>query len=452
MIHWIRADREQFMHVEFTDGFNVVLADSSETSSDKDSRNGLGKSTLIDIIHFLLGSDPDKGSALRQEPLRGWTFEMSVDLRGQEVVVRRNPDALNRIVVDADTSAWPVQLQRDLVTGEQFMSRDNWTALLGWAMFGLPAGETGKRKGEKYVPTFRSLIAYFARRRGAFQNPFEQFRRQSEWDKQVNIAHLLGLNWEHARRWQLLRDRESELKELNRAIKTGVAAEVLGSLGALESAKVRLEQEIEREARDLAEFGVHPLHQEIQREADRLTFEIRDLTNQSVSDQGLLSLYEQSLEEEQAPDDEAVVAVYREAGIVLPDRVVRRLEEVQAFHREVVRNRRTFLEGEIGRLNREIAERQSRIHELSKTRAEHLQTLASHGALEEFNRLQQIHASRVPALEALNHRIALWQSFERGQSAIKIERESLRLDARSDKRLSRSSTRTPKPCMTLRVS
>ena len=56
MIHAVRCDHPSFNTVSFKSGFNVVLADKTNQSSIKDSRNGLGKSLLIEIIHFCLGA------------------------------------------------------------------------------------------------------------------------------------------------------------------------------------------------------------------------------------------------------------------------------------------------------------------------------------------------------------------------------------------------------------
>jgi uncharacterized protein YydD (DUF2326 family) len=63
MINAVFANRNSFKAVEFLPGFNVILADRAETSSARESRNGLGKSTLIEIIHFCLGSRTRKVQA-----------------------------------------------------------------------------------------------------------------------------------------------------------------------------------------------------------------------------------------------------------------------------------------------------------------------------------------------------------------------------------------------------
>jgi uncharacterized protein YydD (DUF2326 family) len=429
MIRRVSADQEGFKTVYLQPGFNVVLADRTQGASNKDSRNGLGKSLLIDIIHFCLGSEPGPGDVLRQEPLRNWTFELELDLRDRTYLVRRNTDTPGKVYVYGDSSDWPIRTRVDKDTGEPAMTRDEWTRLLGWAMFGL----SSDRPTEKYVPTFRSLISYFARRDlGAYLDPFKQHPNQQEWDKQVNGAFLLGLNWEHAQRWQQLKDRENEIKQLNRAIKTGLATEFLGSLGSLETARIRLDREIKREQADLDSFRVHPEYQAVEEEANRLTFAIRDLTNANVVDQGMLELYRQSLAAEKPADDRLVAEVFAEAGVVLSGQVVKRLDEVHEFHRQVVGNRRAFLEGEIGRLRAGIAQRERDVARLTEQRASLLEILRSHGALDEYMRLQQRLGAKVAELGTLDRRIELWQRLEREQSSVKIEKEGLRLDARAD--------------------
>ena len=429
MIFRVSSDHKQFRSVDFEPGFNVVLAERTTESSEKDSRNGLGKSLLLDIIHFCLGSDPKPGDVLRQEPLRDWTFELEVEIRERPILVRRNTDNLNKVFIYGDTAGWPIETKPDKETAEPSMTRDEWARLLGWAMFGLPH----ERSGEKYLPTFRSLISYVARTDlGGYLDPFKQHPRQMEWDKQVNIAFLLGLNWQHAQTWQLLKDRENDLQQLSRAIKTGIAAEFLGSIGALESARVRVERDVRRQESDLATFRVHPQYREIEEQANRLTFAIRDLSNQNVVDQGMLDLYRESLLTEEPADHQVVADVWAEAGVVLSGQVVRRLDQVQEFHRQVVSNRRSFLEGEIGRLRANIAERGGRIAGLTERRAQQLAVLRSHGALDEYMRLQRLHAEKVAELENLDRRIELQQKLEREQSAVKIEKERLRLDARAD--------------------
>ncbi|WP_333206490.1 AAA family ATPase [Microcoleus sp. Pol17_C1] len=87
MIRAIRCNHTSFKTVEFRPGFNVILADRTEESGSKDSRNGLGKSTLIEIIHFCLGSTLQKAKGLDSINLRGWAFSLELTLSNQVITV-----------------------------------------------------------------------------------------------------------------------------------------------------------------------------------------------------------------------------------------------------------------------------------------------------------------------------------------------------------------------------
>src|SRR5580693_5426941 len=57
----VSSNQPSFREVEFKPGFNVILAERTKDATKKDSRNGLGKSTLIEIISFCLGSKGKRG-------------------------------------------------------------------------------------------------------------------------------------------------------------------------------------------------------------------------------------------------------------------------------------------------------------------------------------------------------------------------------------------------------
>ena len=107
-------------------------------------------------------------------------------------------------------------------------------------MFGVPC----EGFPYEYAPKFRSLLPYFVRRgRDAFSIAFEHYRKQLEWDKQVNNAFLLDiLAWEDASDWQELRHKKKHLDNLRLASKAGIFGEMFGSSGELKEAeKIRLE-------------------------------------------------------------------------------------------------------------------------------------------------------------------------------------------------------------------
>jgi uncharacterized protein YydD (DUF2326 family) len=426
MITAVKANQATFRPVEFRPGFNVVLADRTKESSKKDSRNGLGKSTLIDVIHFCLGSGTRAGQGLRVPQLRGWSFTLELVLSGRAIAVSRSTDDDRFVVVQGDTSGWAIE--PDAHEGRPVLAVADWTRVLGTLMFGLPV-----QAPTPYVPTFRSLISYVIRRgRDAFTTPFEHYRKQSEWDKQVANAFLLGLSWEDARDFQLLKDKEALLGKLKSASKAGLMDSLLGSVGELEAEKVRLEQRLTEKKRSLGAFRVLPEYRTVEAEANALTAEAHDLVNRTLSQERLLSLYQTSLRDERHPDQDDVVALFRQAGVDLPGALVRKLEEVKEFHNTVLSNRRSFLEQEIVMIRRAIADRSRRVEELTEKKQNLLSILKAHGALEELTVLQRAALETEGALRDVVSRISNLKRFDEGKSAVRIDRELLTQRARRD--------------------
>jgi uncharacterized protein YydD (DUF2326 family) len=427
MIKKVFANKSSFKAVEFQPGFNVVWADRTKESTKKGSRNGLGKSTLIEIIHFCLGADASRGKGLPVSPLKGWAFSIVLEVGNSDILITRAVDRPSFVTIDGDTSSWPIQ--GTVEKGRLTYGIKEWNSLLGYLMFGL----TVTARERKYRPAFRGLISYCIRRgKDAFSTPFEYFRKQREWDIQLNNAFLLGLAWEDAADLQVLKDRKKGLEEFRKARKAGVVQGFIGSLGDLEAQKVRLNSHSERERAELQSFKVHPQYTRVQAEANALTNEIHELVNANTMDKRLVELYERSLTGEQPPLGETIDQLYKEAGVALPGVTLRRLDEVREFHRTIVKNRRTFLSTEIERLNREIAKRDCRVQEKTEKRASVMEVLRTHGALEEYTLLQKRHMDTINKLNSVSTMIQNLKTFENGISDIKIEQEELRKKARQD--------------------
>ena len=413
--------------MEFASGFNVVLADRTQESTRGDSRNGLGKSTLLEIIHFCLGSSSRGASTPFHDTLHDWIFTLDLTTRRQRYKASRSTGDPRRVNIEGNTEQWSIQPER--TNGQYWLKVGDWNLLLGSLMFGLPVIQEQKL----YRPTFRSLISYFIRRgHDAFSSPFSHFRRQKQWDIQVQNAFLLGLGWESASEWQSIKDKEKVLTALREGASVGAVQGFLGSVGELESQIVLLESDVQRRGQELSEFRVHPQYRQVESEANTRTEKIHKLSNQNVADRRLLKFYEQSFEQEEQPRTDDVVDLFRQVQVELPDLVMRRLNDVQAFHMRIIDNRRQFLSIEVERLRREIAARDIAIQEQSDQRAEFMTILQTHRALDEFSRLQRLHTESISRLENLKLRLSNLRTLEEGRSSLRIDREVLQREARAD--------------------
>jgi uncharacterized protein YydD (DUF2326 family) len=427
MIKKISANQPSFKTVELQPGFNVILADRTKESTKKDSRNGLGKSTLIQIIHFCLGAKALPGKGLLVEPLKGWEFSLAMEVDNRELTVTRQVDNPRFISIQGDIAQLPVSAKNQ--KGRLSYGISDWNSLLGQLLFGLMIPEAR----EKYQPSFRSLVSYYIRRgRDSFSTPFENHRKQQKWDIQVNNAFLLGLAWEDAAEMAKLEDRRKGLNDFKNAAKSGVVEGFLGSLGDLEARKVRLSSLVELEASQLQSFRVHAQYQQLQADANQLTDEIHELVNANTMAKRRLDLYGRSLNAEKPPLPDSMEKIYQEAGIALPGVTLRRLEEVRNFHNTIIDNRRAFLAEEIEEIKHLIDKRDHLIRVKTEKRSSLMEILSTHGALEEYTLLQRRHLTTVSELNAVKSMIENLKAFESGLSEVRIAQERLQQTARRD--------------------
>lgn len=420
MIHSITANQSSFRRVEFTPGLNVILADRTEESSRKDTRNGLGKSTLIEIIHFCLGAKVFRGQGLAIPALEGWAFTMEMSLGGDRITVARAVASANAVLVAGLSDDWPELPSSDLMAQRSF-TQAQWRAFLGRTLFSLPSADA-----PKYNPSFRSLVSYFVRRgHDAFGDPFTHSRHQRIWDKQLHVALLLGLEWRHAVQWQVLRDRQADQKKLRELIDRDAVPHLGGSVGELEAERVTLAQEIEDSSRALQTFRVHPEYESIRDEANQLTEELHRQANDNVVASRRLDLYSQAIKSEEPPAADSIEDVYEEMGTVFSEQVRRSLAEAREFYGLVVQDRRRFLQKETSRLEKQIVETDQRIRDLTESRARLLEILTTHGALEEMVKLQERHVTKCQELERVKEQIERRRQIESEERRVARDRADL---------------------------
>ncbi|MFT4274945.1 MAG: DUF2326 domain-containing protein [Rhodopseudomonas sp.] len=432
MIRRFGSDLSSFKTLTFKPGLNILLADKSEGANDRQSRNGAGKTSFIELVHFLFGADARKDSIFRSDVLSAWTFDVVVDIKGDTISAARTGTKPSRIVVNGPVEIWPISPQFDSRAGMFELSNENWKANLGQLWFGLPISV--EDEAERFHPSFRSLFSYFVRRQnsGGFQQPMQHSAMQQAWDQQVSICYLLGLDWSIPGRFQELRAQEKVAQELRKAARSGdlgrffgKAADLRTKLTIAEARAVRLRQQLET-------FEVVPEYKALEREANEITREIDGMNVENVVDGDLLQQLRASLTDEDAPDLGDVSKLYAEAGIVLPDMVRRRFDEVERFHRTIIENRRAHLAAEIASAEARVAERDQRTLERDRRRRQIMGVLRSGGALEHYTSLREETGRAEAEVEGLRQRLDTAERIESTKAELDIERANLTKSLRDD--------------------
>lgn len=429
MIHSLSANKASFHKITFKSGLNIILAERSTTSTEKDTRNGIGKSTLIEIIDFCLGSRATKGQGLLIEPLVDWSFTLEITIKENRVKITRSINDQNIINIKGSTKGWPEQPELNEKTGELYFKADRWRAFLGLVLFNTPQ----RTSQSAYKPSYRSLISYFIRRGpDAYTSPFRHFRQQKTWDIQLHTAYILGMNWEYASRWQGLKDKEDVVKAFEKAVKTGAMEGAIGTIGELETQSIQLAQKIKDADTALDSFKVHPQYESIQDETTRLTAEIHQHTNSNISDKRKLSHYQKTITEEENSLASSLESLYEEFKITLPENITKTLAEARNFQKKILKNRRGFLESEINNIARSITSRNEEINSLIEQRSIYLETLKTHGALQELTRLQEHNLTLKGQLDRTQARLQELKDIKITKRQVKDDKTDLIRTAETD--------------------
>lgn len=420
MIHRIYSSLASFKSLDLKPGLNVLIAKKESGASDKQTRNRAGKTSLIEIVHFVMGSDAGKDSFFRSEPLANESFGMAFDLGGEQLRVERSGHQKSKIHAEGPS----------FLNGRTGFSNSEWVELLGEKMFGLhQVPDTNGR-----APTFRSLFAYFVRRQlsGAFTTPEKQAAMQQAGDYQVALLFMLGLDWTIASDWQKVRDREKTLAELKKAAGAGAFGSIIGKASDLRTQLTVAEARLTGLRSQVAAFRVLPQYAELEAEADQLTREINELLNANVIDTVTISELERAIQAEAPPSLADLQSVYAEAGVALPDVAIKRYDDVRSFHESVIRNRRDYLVGELDAAKQRVAAREQEKLRRDERRAVVMGILQSHGALDQFSQLQGQASRSEATVESLRQRFEAAEQLEGTKNELEIERNRLTLRLRRD--------------------
>jgi uncharacterized protein YydD (DUF2326 family) len=249
---------------------------------------------------------------------------------------------------------------------------------------------------------------------------------------QVNISYLLGLDWQVPRAWEDVRAKERGLRELRKLANSGALGARVGDVAELRTELVVAEGRIENLRRNLDNFTVVERYVELQEEASNLTRNIAELNDQMLLQRRYVAELTESLSNELPPAPVDVERLYAEAGLVLPEIVVRRFEDVERFHVSIVENRRSYLESERILAEEDILRLVDELSRQDSRRAEVMRLLQSGGALTTFTALQQDLVREEAQAQALRARYEASLALESEKTEATSERQRLRGRLRRD--------------------
>lgn len=253
---------------------------------------------------------------------------------------------------------------------------------------------------------------------------------------QVALTALLGLDWTVPGELQQVRERETGLRELKKAVGAKTLGDFVGNSTDLRKESALLNERVGALRRDLAAFQVVAEYRDLEKEAATLTRQMNALADENVLDAQARQSLEAAIRDER-PDSirmDDLERFYKEAGVSLPGVVLRRFEDVQTFHESVVANRRSYLEGELLAVDERVAGRETEKARLNQRLAEIMRILSSGRALDQFAELQAELSRREAEYESVRRRLDAAERLEGDKAKLGMERSRIFLRLQQDHR------------------
>ena len=305
-----------FHSVEFHDGLNVILG--KRTKASNKTTNGVGKSLLVKLIDFCLGSDRIEEFC---EPLNGWIFNLDVKIHGIDHHISRSVDNQTKILFD----------------DQEF----------GYKKFREKLSETIEQSDDF---SFRQLITKFLRRGKYAYTSFDKFvEKEQEADVSAILIYLLGLDYKYCLRKKANKVRINELKEFKKTYKRNSAIKDVLEINDdnIDIEISNLEYEIEEKERLLNETKFAENYEDIKSKATTLSQELNALENEKFYLEKRRDSILQGLEKTNSVSLADVRNLYEKANIAWNNELAHSLKEIESFHDQLFQKRKTELNKEL---------------------------------------------------------------------------------------------------------
>lgn len=360
----LRANKKSFHTVSFNSNGITVIAAIKETEDQRKTYNSVGKSLTIALIHFCLGSNSNKEFELK---LIDWIFFLDFQIGTENYTVKRSTNN-----------------QKEIELNGQVYSLKEFNKILESKLFRI-------KENTKYV-TFRSLLPRFIRygEDGYISND-RYIKKEAPLSTLLNNAFLLGLDTDLIIKKSELREKELNISKLKAQLKNPEFKSIFGTENNkdLEIKIVELETLIKRYRKSIDEFIIAEDYNSIRKEADKISYELKNHKNKASKLKIAISNIDKSLEIQPDISKEQIIKLYENAKFELGEMVIKKLAELEQFNSQILDNRKRKLIQEKRDFEIQLLEVSKTISELGNQEDEKLQYLNSTGALDDYTKLNQ---------------------------------------------------------------
>jgi uncharacterized protein YydD (DUF2326 family) len=352
------SNRETFKTVNFNEtGLTLIVGSKSNQGS---TYNGVGKSLIVELLHFCLGA---KKNNEFEKKIPQWEFSLEFKINNESHVVSRNTSTQNVVYLDHDE----IKL----------------AALNSWfeaRLFSIPDGIPGL--------TYRSLMPKFLRRGIKQYVDPRDTGDHSEYDMLVRNVFLLGIDVELVAKKLAIRTEIIRLKQLRQNFRDDPLLKEFYSGGRDADISLSyIDHKIEELSRKKDDFVVAENFYELQKNADTLAASIEQDKNLIFLWRSAVDNISESMKEQPDISLSKVNELYGDLITAFKETALKRLDEVNDFHKRMLENRIARLSSEKLRLINLIRKAEQDLQKKQTELDSELRLLSNSQALDQYTAL-----------------------------------------------------------------
>ncbi len=409
----ISANKNSFKTIHFNkSGLNFIVAKKKNEKNNDVSKtyNGVGKSLLIKIIHFCLGSDKKNYVSFCSE-LPDWEFSLEFEIGEKIYTSKRTTTNPNRINLN----------------GEE-LTVTNFNRKMQELCFQIP-------ESIGYL-SFRSLLPFFIRPTKKSYVSFDEAQSTpNPYQKMLYNSFLLGLDVFLAKEKHSLKTEQDRIHGLEQNFnKDDLLREFFTGQKDVSLTIDDLDDQIEKLEKGLKEFKVAEDYYDVQVEADKIERKLFQLNNKIILLKNNIDSIEESLLIEPSKENvEEIKKIYEEANVHFNEALTKKLSELELFYEKLVGSRKRRLVEQKNKIETDINEKNKIVENLQDEFDRLMAYLGEHGALDVFVSLSE----KVSNLKSNRENLKKYQvlQVEYKEKLRGIEKEQIEQSEKTDKYL-----------------
>ena len=416
----IYANQPDFKAISFHNGLNIIYADVNarvDSATGKEHPHNLGKTSLVELIDFMLLKKVKKGSFFYKHSsvFAAWTFYLEVELNnGKFLTIRRSVGSHPKI-----------SFKEHFTKNSNFINESDWD-FENLSLNSTKAEESPIRIFEEYlsfdiIPDFgfRKTLGYFLRTQNDYRDVFrlDKFRGSDAHWKPALYA-LLGFDATSVEQKYKLESEKTDEKNFIAKLQVEDESEEVYKLKAAIDAK---EQEKKILTSELQKFDFYKQEQSINYElVNNVETNISDLNKERYRLDYELKQIRKSLDSDrkESVDFSDVEQLFSELQVYFPDSLKKDYEAVSNFSRQISSERQKYLKQEFTSISHRLGKIHDLLVEENRKRSELLSALKERDTFVKYQEYQN-------DLIKLGGEIATFEAQLKNANLISVHKEAL---------------------------